>query len=76
MNASWRTDKNKKALQKGKMKGGDPMQMILSLLALLLGVIFIYITIKTKDHGKRYVIFCMLSALAFLAIAFLDKVFS
>lgn len=51
------------------------MDTIFCILFVLLAVIFIVYTLKTKDHGKRYVIFCMLSALALVAIAFLDKVF-
>ncbi len=52
------------------------MQIILGLLALLLGVIFIIISIRTKDQGKRYVIFTSLSALFLLTLALVSKMLS
>lgn len=52
------------------------MDTIFCILAILLGVIFIVYTLKTKKHGKRYVAFCVLSGMLLVTIAFLDKIIS
>ena len=52
------------------------MNAILCILALLLAVFFIVYTLKTKNHGKCYVAFCVLSGLLLVTIAFLDKIIS
>ncbi|WP_156122683.1 hypothetical protein [Bacillus sp. MSP13] len=52
------------------------MDKIFCILAVLLAVIFIVYTLKTKDRGKRYVIFCIVSALLLVTVVFLDKLFN